>query len=278
VIGALIVACGGSGDDTASTDTTAPPTTSTSLRLAVVGDSIPFNAPDDCENCVGFVNQFQEAAAESTGRTVTVDNFSRHDGAGIDDLASQLETHQQLTTALEGADIVIVSIGFNDMPPWPADGPCGGRGPDVPIDQAAADIATYTPDCIAATMAGQQEGLASIYETIAGLRGDLPTAFIALNVYSNIPGNPDLAILGAPERQRVEDVGVQVHDAWNEATCATADDAGFECIDLYHAFNGADGRSPLGDLVGPDYTHPSQEGNDAIAALLADVDLSALSG
>jgi lysophospholipase L1-like esterase len=106
----------------------------------------------------------------------------------------------------------------------------------------------------------------------------LPTAFIALNVYSNIPGNPDLAILGAPEQQRVEDVGVQVHDAWNEATCATADDAGFECIDLYHAFNGADGRSPLGDLVGPDYTHPSQEGNDAIAALLADVDLSALSG
>ena len=34
-----------------------------------------------------------------------------------------------------------------------------------------------------------------------------------------------------------------------------ATDGGFEYVDLYHAFNGADGRRPLGDLT-VDAAHP----------------------
>ena len=38
--------------------------------------------------------------------------------------------------------------------------------------------------------------------------------------------------------------------------------------DLYHAFNGADGTTPSGDLLGPRPHHPSDKGNEEIAKLL----------
>jgi lysophospholipase L1-like esterase len=272
----LALACGGSDGDTGTTDTTTATTTEAALRVAVVGDSIPFNAPEDCAGCDGFVSQFRDAVADATGRSVAVDNFSRHDDAGVADIASQLETHQQLTLAVSEADIVIVSVGFFDMPPFPAGGPCGGRGPAVPVADAVADVALYTADCITQTVEGQQAGLTTIYDTIAELRSDRPTLLLALDVYSNVAGNPATASAAPDLLPAYEANQLLAHDTWNEAQCAAADAAGFECIDVHHAFNGADGRSPAGALLAPDYLHPSQEGNDVIAALLADVALSPL--
>ena len=59
-------------------------------------------------------------------------------------------------------------------------------------------------------------------------------------------------------------------DAWNTMLCVAATQNGFGCADIYKAFNGADGLQASGDLLGDDYTHPSQKGNDLIAKVLAD--------
>jgi hypothetical protein len=40
------------------------------------------------------------------------------------------------------------------------------------------------------------------------------------------------------------------------------------CANISRAFNGANGLKPSGDLLGADYTHPSQKGNALIARTL----------
>jgi hypothetical protein len=57
-------------------------------------------------------------------------------------------------------------------------------------------------------------------------------------------------------------------DAWDKLLCSTATANGFACADIYHAFNGPTGTKAAAGLVGPDYTHPSQLGNNTIASVL----------
>ncbi len=57
--------------------------------------------------------------------------------------------------------------------------------------------------------------------------------------------------------------------------CDRATASGFSCVDVYHAFNGPDG-SQLSRPWTIDGAHPNQAGNGLIAALLADVDISAI--
>ena len=61
---------------------------------------------------------------------------------------------------------------------------------------------------------------------------------------------------------------VIMHDPWNRMLCESALRHGFACADIYHAFNGKDGRKPSGDLLAEDHTHPSDEGNERIARVL----------
>ena len=45
--------------------------------------------------------------------------------------------------------------------------------------------------------------------------------------------------------------------------CRSAEEHGFGCADIYHAFNGTDGTKPSGDLLSADYTHPSDRATHA---------------
>ena len=79
---------------------------------------------------------------------------------------------------------------------------------------------------------------------------------------------PAPLIVGHHTRQSQSDKTVILHDAWNTMLCDSATSNEFDCVDVYHAFNGADGAKPSADLLADDYTHPSQLGNDEIARLL----------
>jgi lysophospholipase L1-like esterase len=57
-------------------------------------------------------------------------------------------------------------------------------------------------------------------------------------------------------------------DLWDSMLCSAAARSGFACADIYHRFNGRRGETPSGDLLAGDYTHPSDKGNQAIAATL----------
>jgi hypothetical protein len=74
-------------------------------------------------------------------------------------------------------------------------------------------------------------------------------------------------------QQEVDDVVTLGLGLWRDALCAEVAEVEGECVDLYRAFNGADGRQPAGQLLADDYTHPSQAGNDRIRDLLLQADL-----
>jgi hypothetical protein len=50
--------------------------------------------------------------------------------------------------------------------------------------------------------------------------------------------------------------------------CRTAEQHGFGCADIYHAFNGSDGSKVSGDLLAKDYIHMSDKGNAKAAEAL----------
>jgi len=58
--------------------------------------------------------------------------------------------------------------------------------------------------------------------------------------------------------------------------CVSARAHGFGCADLSRAFNGPDGLRPSGKLLAYDYIHPSDQGNEVIARVLADLGYSPL--
>ena len=66
-----------------------------------------------------------------------------------------------------------------------------------------------------------------------------------------------------------------LYDDWNAMLCDRATHAGFACVDVYHAFNGPSGEQPSGSWT-VDGAHPSQAGNDLIAGLLAELDISTI--
>ena len=77
---------------TASTEPTASSTEGDAISIVVIGDSIPFNSPDDCPGCTSFADSYGAAVEAATGQPVEVENRSRHDGANTAMIEEQLES------------------------------------------------------------------------------------------------------------------------------------------------------------------------------------------
>lgn len=263
VLAALLVA--GTGCSPETRPTGAPPTSSTlstavaPLSLVVVGDSVPYNSQQDCPGCRGFVTRYAEALATATGREVTTTNRSEHTGLTLPGLVEDLP---DLRDELEAADAVLVAIAHNSFP-LAGEAPCGSS-----VDQATGRIQDWSAvgaDCAAAAATTSRPVYDELFSTVAGWREGRPTVLLTVNRYNDWIGFAQ-ANLTSDQEQRT----VVLHDAWNTMLCESAEANGFDCVDVYHAFNGADGRTPSGDLLAADYTHPSQQGNDEIARLLTE--------
>ena len=239
------------------------------LSVVVIGDSIPNNAPADCPGCIGFAEGYATGLEERVDTSVTLDNRSRHDGAQTRDIAEQLAS-TDLDEALASADLVLVSIGFNDQPPYfQAGQPCGAV---VNSDQEAiAAVAATTKECVNQVTSVVQQQAA---EVLFGLRDKAPDATIAALVpydswlgWSVLDDSPTKAVA------RISVIVPYALDAWRTSLCGEAEAVDAVCVDVYAAFNGIDGTTPAGDLLAEDHTHPSQRGNDTIRDLLLDAAL-----
>ena len=225
----------------------------------VIGDSIPYNSPDDCADCVGFVDQYAEELADTTGEEVVTQNLSEHTGLTLPGLMAGMTF---LEEDLRAADVIVVGIAHNSFP-LSAARPCGSA-----FDEAASTIRDWTKvDTSCGRAATERYGpkYDKLFATIAGWRADQPTILLALDKYNDWNGWRPAHL--TPEQVRKT---VVLHDMWNRMLCAAAERNGFTCVDVYRAFNGPDGTRPSGELLAEDYTHPSQEGNDAIADLLVE--------
>ena len=235
------------------------------LSLVVVGDSIPFNSPDDCPGCTGFIDRYAEAITEALGRPVNVQNLSQHNGLQIDGLLQELKTDTLRREALANADIIIVGISHNDAAMNSNDDPCDEPNGDNP------DWSKYNLTCAVEAAEMYRPKFESVYDQIVALRAGKPTIFRTINRYNDWNGWPghDLPPEGIKATK-------EVIDAWNKMICNAAEENGFVCADIYRAFNGSDGLTPSGDLVAADYTHPSAKGNDLIARVLTDLGFAPL--
>lgn len=255
---------GGAADRTSPPVVTAPEETTvdtrpdtSALQLVVIGDSIPFNSPSDCAGCTGFVDQYAAALEKATGRPVSTTNLSQRNGMTLPMLMDDLDT---VRDELSAADAIIVGVAHNSMV-LNADKPCGAT-----FDEATSTLSDWDlvdEKCAAESTAEYRPMYDELYSTIAGWRGGEPTILRTINRYSDWLGWADAGL--TPEQEQKT---VMLHDAWNTMLCASAEANGFQCVDIYDAFNGSDGTKPSGELLGPDYTHPSQKGNDLIAEML----------
>lgn len=239
--------------------------TDAALRLVAVGDSIFFNSPGDCPGCTSAVERYADAVTAATGREVEVRNLSEHTGLQLSGLLDELEHDTTRRDALAAADIVLVGIAHNDAPMNRDDDPCDGPGGEFP------DWSKFTAACIAEDVAAYTPRYVRAYEQIAAMRAGKPTILRTINRYNDWIGWPghDLSAEGIAATRAVV-------AAWNEMLCGAAEAHGFACADISVRFNGQDGTEPAANLLAPDYTHPSDKGNEVIAQALVDLGFAPL--
>jgi hypothetical protein len=227
------------------------------LSLVVIGDSIPYNAEQDCPGCKGFVIQYTNALAEATGRKVATDNRSKHTGLTLPGLMKDLP---DLQGVLSAADAIIIGIAHNSFP-LNEESPCGSS-----IDEATGVVKDWSgvdAGCAKQATTKYRPVYDELFSTVAGWRSGKPTILLTVNRYNDLIGF-ERAKLTPEQAART----VVLLDAWNTMLCASAEAHGFDCADIYHAFNGKDGSTAAAALLAQDYTHPSQLGNDEIFRLL----------
>lgn len=264
-IGSLAVLALGAAVTTGSSSPS--PSAGLAWTYVAVGDSLLYALEADCDGCTSAAVLFGERITAGTGVPVDVHNLTMHDGSSSATLLEHIRGDHDIgrapepaRAAIAGADIVSVTIGFNDtlsdglLEEFYA-GTCGG--PD-------------NSDCFFDTIPTLEANLDAIMAEIDTLRAGRPTMVRVTNLYNN--GIPEP---GMPEPwDNPPGYGASVlrdlTEAQNEAICRVAAEHAAECVDLYHAFNGADGTSSSFPLLGSDMTHPNQLGMDVIADALAD--------
>ena len=224
------------------------------LRLVTIGDSIPYNSPDDCPGCTGFVDQYAKAVEKATGKHVTVQNLSQHTGLTLPQLLSELGSFKQ---PLSAADIILVGIAHNSFE-LNADAPCGR-----PVINDTPVWSVVSARCATKSAAKHRPMYQKLYAQIAAWRDGRPTILRTINRYSDWIGFTPAHLTHAQDLKTKT-----MLDAWDTMLCSAATANGFGCADIYHAFNGPTGTKAAAGLLGPDYTHPSQRGNDTIASVL----------
>lgn len=273
---AVVAACSGSTVST-SPSAAAIPTFEPSdvLRLVVLGDSIGVPAVG-CGDCTGFDELYADYLTTFTGRPVDLRNEARP-AAQIEDLQSLLDSNTAVQGAIAKADIVVVSIGYNNGPPWGPDDPCHVQEVARDADLIPAIVA-MSPECITDTLEKYRGELDATYGRIEELAGGRRQVRITFGVFDNIRDNPGgdgtLPQVPPEDMQPAIEVFGSIIDRWNAMDCEVATAHGFVCADLHHAFNGSDGNSSVGAFAAPDWVHPNEAGQAAMAKLLEQVDVS----
>ncbi len=282
VLAVVVAACTGSTGSTVSTNPTVVPSAAASsdaLRLVILGDSIA--VPEvGCGACIGFDEQYAAYLETQTSRAVDLHNEARP-GDRIESLQSLLDTNAAVQAEIAKADIVVVSIGYNNGPPWDPEDPCHVQEVAKDADLIPAILA-MTPECVTDTIAKYRGELDAVYGRIEELAAGRPQVRITFGVFDNIRDNPGgdgtLPEVTPEDIQPALELFVSIFDRWNAMDCEVATAHGFVCADLRHAFNGPDGNGSVGPYTAPDWVHPNEAGQAVMAKLLEGVDVTAVTG
>jgi hypothetical protein len=288
-------ACSGSATSSSTREssassgaTSAGPTSAAqpSWNLVVLGDST--NRPDECDGCAGYVSDYALAIQRQAGAAVNVQNDSAIELSNLPPvdasaLLAQIFTDAAVRRDIANADIIVISVGFNDTPWNRLDDPCDAA-PHYPI----VHWSTITAACTDRVVADYKHTLDQILTQIANLRG-----------CGEMPGVPPCSQRGQRDTLiRVvtpynSTIGDHVDPSWNSpaaipptirgndmmvhAQCEVVGWHGGRCADIYHVMNGARGDRPAAAYLDPQgYTHLNQRGHQAAAAALIKLGLAPL--
>jgi len=256
----LLSACAAEPPAASATDAAGTPDTGEASdaewMLIAIGDSIPY-AREDCGGCTSFVQLLARAIESQTGTAVMTRNLSSHDNLTSGRLLNRIKTDATMRRSVAAADMVMVTIGHND-PPWgDLQEVCGQD------EGQCRDILETAVDSFASNLGG-------VLAEVSDLRAGAATMIRVTNQYNDLVGD------ACCPTEASWLPSVHVKDAFNVAACKVAAEHDAPCVDVYHAFNGADGADDAGPLLAADHTHPSAEGHELIAELIMDTGLAPL--
>jgi hypothetical protein len=286
----VLSACSGSAaSSTGGASATSAGPTSTdqaSWNLVVLGDSS--NRPTDCDGCNGYVNDYAQAIQRQAGVTVNVHNdseikLSNVPAGDVSALLAQVLTDAATRQDIRTADIIVISVGFNDTPWGRLDDPCDAA-PHFPVVRWSK----ITIGCTDRVVADYKHTLDQILTQIDHLRG-----------CGEMPGVPPCSERGREDTLiRIvtvynSTIGDTVDPSWNSpaaipptirgnrmmvhAQCEVVGFHGGKCADIYHVLNGPKGNKPAAAyLDSQGYTHLNQRGHQAAAVALNKLGLAPL--
>jgi lysophospholipase L1-like esterase len=249
---AILAACVQASADPQTPQTTAtsrpstrssPTTTSAAPRVVVgLGDSV--TAGNAC-SCTDFVTLYAAMLGARSGHTVRPVNLGVG-GLTTATLAAQLSS-VTTTAALSSADVVLVTIGANDLTPLINQWRHGGCGTTC-VQKASTTMG-----------AGLEAALAQVRAATTS------HARILVTTYWNVFEDGDVADADfGPGFAGWSDA---VTRSANAAIRAAAAADGDQVVDLYAPFEGRGDRNPT-NLLADDGDHPNGAGNQLIAQTL----------
>ena len=240
----LIVGVGLVGCDRASETTLSSPPPGEPLTYVALGDSYPAGAgPVGGES---YVDHYEDLIEQRSDIEVEVTDLSVS-GATTEDLMKTISSQQE-QAFLQEAQVITITIGGNDF---------------LQTASACRDLACF-------------EGVLPAIETrltdaAARVRAAAPDALILMTNYPDVVAGNEAALgfLGYGSFEVARDISMRS----SELVCSVAERHGMRCVDVYEAFNGADGEKSAWEegLLATDIIHPSEDGHRLIAQLLCDI-------
>ncbi|GAA3696999.1 hypothetical protein GCM10022204_11160 [Microlunatus aurantiacus] len=215
------------------------------LHLLGFGDSVMAGAGCDCDD---FLRRTGDLLERRTGRAVVTVNDSAN-GETAADLLGDLRTDDGFTAEIGAADVIVLTIGANDLGPalddWVGD---------------ACERSCYDPEVRA--MGSRLSAILAIVD-----REKRASATVFVVSYWNVFRDGDVGA-GNYDRGYLAWSDQVTRDA-NTTICRTADLADATCVDLYAPFKGADGTKDPTPLLADDGDHPNDAGTALIATVVA---------
>ncbi len=209
------------------------------IRVVGLGDSVM--AGTHC-GCAGLAEEYGKALEARTGTEVRVTNLGAN-GLVTTDVLNDLEHDRTTRSAISDADLVVVTIGANDLVPqldeWQTTG----------CDRA----------CFNGPALEMGRNLQRVLAAITSLRIAHPGPVLVTD-YWNVFTDGDVARQSGGQAQI--DWTSEVTAVANQQICGAARAAGDTCVDLVAAFKGG-GADPT-PLLASDGDHPNAAGVRAI--------------
>jgi lysophospholipase L1-like esterase len=224
----------------------ATPSAAHPARLTVVGLGDSVTAGSACD-CADYVARYAAQVPASAGGPARAVNLGVG-GLTSTELLADLKAQGPMPLQVARADVVLVTIGANDL---------------VPLQDTYA--ASGCPAaCSSPAVQAVARNLTGIVAQVKALRGGHPTRILVTD-YWNVFEDGDVASAGhGPSYLAWSD---DLSRRLNAALCSAVQGAGATCVDLYAPFKGDGARNPTALLAG-DGDHPNAAGHGLIAAAL----------